>query len=332
MSPILPTEPELAERPRLHLPGTAGKAALEKRLDQAFRWGAWITALLVLVVLGSIMITLAVGAWPVFEKFGWGFLTSREWDPVGDQFGALPAVYGTLVTSAIALVLAVPVSFFVAFFLTELCPRPLRAPINGVIELLAGVPSIIYGMWGLFVLAPLMAERIQPWMAEKFSNVWLLGKLFDGPPIGIGMLPAGLILAIMVVPFITAVMREVFEVVPTNLKEAGYGLGATTWEVMWDIVVPHTRVAITGAVMLGLGRALGETMAVTFLIGNANNIEVGLFNSGNSIASLIANEFAEASGSLHGSALLALGFLLFVIAFVVLATARLLIARAEKKS
>jgi phosphate transport system permease protein len=287
-------------------------------------------ALLVLIVLGTIMMTLLVGSLPVAQKLGLSFLTSSEWDPVSGQFGALPAIYGTLVTSFIALAIAVPISFFIAFFLTELCPAKLRATLNGVIELLAGIPSIIYGMWGLFVLAPLLSTHVQPALTKWFAHTWLLRDIFAGPPIGIGFLPAALILAIMIIPFITAVMREVFEVVPKTLKEAGYGLGSTTWEVMWDIVLPYTRVAIMGGVMLGLGRALGETMAVTFMIGNANNVSLGLFNSGNSIASVIANEFAEAADPLHSSALIALGFLLFVIAFIVLACARMLIRRVGK--
>lgn len=287
-------------------------------------------ALLVLGVLGAIMLTLVVGAAPLLHKLGLGFLAGREWDPVSGHFSALPAIYGTLVTSFIALFLAVPVSFFIAFFLTEICPPRLRTTLNGVVELLAGIPSIIYGMWGLFVLAPLLADHVQPHLTAWFGHVRFLGEVFQGPPIGIGFLPAALILAIMIIPFITSVMREVFEVVPKTLKEAGYGLGATTWEVVWDIVLPYTRVAIMGGVMLGLGRALGETMAVTFMIGNANNIDIGLFNSGNSIASVIANEFAEAADPMHSSALVALGLILFVIAFGVLAVARLLIARAGR--
>jgi len=302
-----------------------------RQRDKRFRWLVLGMALLVLVVLGAIMTTLLAGAAPVFEKFGLGFLTGSDWNPVTDEFGALPAIYGTLVTSIIALLLAVPVSFFIAFFLTTLCPHRLRAPINGVIELLAGIPSIIYGMWGLFVLAPLLAEHVQPLLNEWFGGIWLLGAIFQGPPIGIGMLPAAIILAIMITPFITAIMREVFEVVPQGLKEAGYGLGATTWEVMWDIVLPYTRVAVMGGIMLGLGRALGETMAVTFMIGNSNNITAGLFNAGNSIASVIANEFAEASSDMHVSALIALGFVLFVIAFGVLAVARLMILHVERR-
>ena len=297
-----------------------------------FRLMILFAAVLVLIVLGAIMVTLTVGSLPILKELGLGFLTSQEWDPVSGKFGALPAVYGTLVTSFIALLIAVPISFFIAFFLTELCPHRLRSTINGVIELLAGIPSIIYGMWGLFVLAPLLADYVQPALNDWFGNVWLLGKIFQGPPIGVGMLPASLILAVMVTPFITSVMREVFDVVPPTLKEGGYGIGATKWEVTWDIVLPYTRVAIMGGVMLGLGRALGETMAVTFMIGNANNIDIGLFNPGNSIASVIANEFAEASTPEHSGALIALGLILFVIAFIVLAFARALIRRVERRS
>ena len=302
----------------------------ENGRNARFRLLILFAAVMVLLVLGAIMATLLIGSLPVLDKLGLGFLTSQEWDPVSGHFGALPAVYGTLVTSLIALLIAVPISFFIAFFLTELCPHRLRATINGVIELLAGIPSIIYGMWGLFVLAPLLADYVQPALNDWFGHVWLLGRIFQGPPIGVGMLPASLILAVMVTPFITSVMREVFDVVPPTLKEGGYGLGATTWEVTWDIVLPYTRVAIMGGVMLGLGRALGETMAVTFMIGNANNIDIGLFNPGNSIASVIANEFAEAGSPEHSGALIALGLILFVIAFVVLAIARALIRQTGR--
>ena len=302
----------------------------EGRRDTRFFVLVLFISLLVLVVLAAIMGTLLVGSLPIWEKLGLSFLTTAEWDPVSEKFGALPAVYGTLVTSLIALLLAVPVSFFTAFFLTELCPQRLRQTFNAVIELLAGIPSIIYGMWGLFVLAPILSEHLQPFLNHAFKHVWLLRDIFQGPPIGIGLLPAAIILAIMIIPFITSVMREVFEVVPKTLKEAGYGLGATTWEVMWDIVLPYTRIAITGGIMLGLGRALGETMAVTFMIGNANNIDLGLFNSGNSIASVIANEFNEAASSLHSSALITLGLILFVIAFFVLAGARVLVKQVGR--
>jgi phosphate transport system permease protein len=302
---------------------------VENGRNARFRVFVLGVALLVLIVLGAIILTLVDGSLPVFKQLGLTFFTSSEWDPVADHYGFLPAVYGTLVTSFIALALAVPVSFFIAFFLTELCPHRFRTVLNSVIELLAGIPSIIYGMWGLFVLAPILADHFQPFLSKTFGHVWLLKDIFAGPPIGIGYLPAALILAIMVVPFITAVMREVFEVVPKALKEGGYGLGANRWEVMWDIVLPHTKVALMGGIMLGLGRALGETMAVTFMIGNVNNISLGLFDSGNSIASVIANEFAEAK-DMHMSALLALGLILFVIAFVVLAIARALTHQVKK--
>ena len=304
----------------------------EKARDVRFRWWVLGMAGLVLLVLGAIIASLLIGSLPAFKAFGWHFLISKAWDPVSNDYGALPAIYGTLVTSGIALLLAVPVSFFVAFFLTELCPRRLRGLVNGIIELLAGIPSIIYGMWGLFVLAPLLAEDVQPGLERMFHHVPVLNKLFAGPPIGIGLLPSALVLAVMIVPFITSVMREVFEVVPQNLKEAGYGIGGTTWEVMWDDVLPYTRVAIVGGIMLGLGRALGETMAVTFMIGNSNNVSPALFDSGNSIASVIANEFAEASDPLHAAALTELGLILFVITLIVLAIARLLILRVERRS
>jgi phosphate transport system permease protein len=308
-----------------------GLFSRERNRDRGFHFLVVALSLLVLVVMAAIMISLFIGSMPVYKALGWSFFSGTDWDPVSSKFSALPAIYGTLVTSGIALLLAVPVSFFIAFFLTQLCPRRLRTPINTVIELLAGIPSIIFGMWGLFVLAPLLADHVQPALDRWFHHVWLLKTVFSGPPIGIGLLPASLILALMITPFITSVMRDVFDVVPQSLKEAGHGIGATTWEVMWDIVLPYTRVAVVGGIMLGLGRALGETMAVTFMIGNANNISLALFDSGNSIASVIANEFAEASDPIHAGALTALGFILFVITFVVLAIARLLIARAQRQ-
>ncbi len=303
----------------------------EKARDARFRWWVLGMAGVVLLVLGAIIVSLLIGALPAFKAFGWHFLISQAWDPVANDYGALPAIYGTLVTSGVALLLAVPVSFFIAFFLTELCPRRLRGIVNGIIELLAGIPSIIYGMWGLFVLAPLLAEYVQPGLMHVCRHIPGLDRIFRGPPIGIGLLPSALVLAVMVVPFITSVMREVFEVVPQNLKEAGYGIGSTTWEVMWDVVLPYTRVAIVGGIMLGLGRALGETMAVTFMIGNSNNVSSALFDSGNSIASVIANEFAEASDPIHAAALTELGLILFVITLIVLAVARLLILRVERR-
>jgi phosphate transport system permease protein len=298
--------------------------------DVYFGRAMMLAALAVLFTLGTIIVTLAIGAEPIFKQQGLGFFINRDWDPVNALFGALPAIYGTLVTSFIALLLAVPVSFLIAIFLTELCPARLRTIYTGLIELLAGIPSIIYGMWGLFVLAPLLADHVQPVLNHWFAHVPWLNKIFSGPPIGIGLLPAGLILAIMIIPLITSVMRDVFDVVPSTLKEGGYGIGATRWEVIRDIVLPYTRVPIFGGIMLGLGRALGETMAVTFMIGNANVIEPGLFNPGNSIASVIANEFAEAANPMHLSALIALGLILFLIAFVVLIIARVLIKHASR--
>ena len=295
--------------------------------DRAFRG---ITRFFALAVLGTVLamvISLFEGAWPALEKFGFGFLTSTEWNPVTEQFGAAVAIFGTLVTSIIALIIAVPVSFGIAVFITELAPIWLKRPIGIAVELLAAVPSIIYGMWGLFVFAPLFADHVQPWLTDHLSSVPVLGALVDGPPMGIGMFTAGLILAIMILPFITAVMRDVFEVVPDVLKESAYGLGATTWEVVRSVVLPYTKVGVVGGIMLGLGRALGETMAVTFVIGNAHSISSSLFMPGNTISSTLANEFTEAVGDMYTSSLIALGLVLFLITFVVLALAKLLLMR-----
>jgi phosphate transport system permease protein len=264
---------------------------------------------------------------PAIDKFGLGFLSSSEWNPVTENFGALVAIFGTLVTSAIALIIAVPVSFGIALFITQLAPHWLKRPIGTAIELLAAIPSIIYGMWGLFVFAPLFADHVQPWVSEHIGGWPLVGFLFQGPPMGIGMFTAGLILAIMVLPFITAVMRDVFEVVPRVLKESAYGLGATTWEVVWKIVLPYTKIGVVGGIMLGLGRALGETMAVTFVIGNAHEINASLFMPGNTIASALANEFNEAVGEMYTASLIYLGLILFLITFIVLALAKLLLMR-----
>ncbi|NTV10676.1 MAG: phosphate ABC transporter permease subunit PstC [Zoogloea sp.] len=281
----------------------------------------------VLAMLAAIVGTLLVGAWPAVKAFGPGFLTSSEWNPVTERFGALISVYGTLVTSAIALIIAIPVSFGIALFLTELCPPFLRRPLGTAVELLAAIPSIIYGMWGLFVFAPVFSEYVQPALAATLGRVPGLGKLFEGPMNGIGILSAGMILAVMVIPFIASVMRDVFEVVPSILKESAYGLGATTWEVIWNVVLPYTRVGVIGGIMLGLGRALGETMAVTFVIGNANRISPSLFEAGNSIASTLANEFAEASSDVHVASLIALGLILFFVTLVVLTLSKLLLLR-----
>jgi phosphate transport system permease protein len=296
-------------------------------LDAVFRNATRLTALLVFATVFGILISLLIGAQPALEKFGFSFLFSSAWNPVTEEFGARVAVFGTLVTSAIALLIAVPVSFGIALFITQLAPAWLKRPIGTAIELLAAIPSIIYGMWGLFVFAPLFADHVQPWISEHIGQWPLIGGLFQGPPMGIGMFTAGLILAIMIIPFISSIMRDVFEIVPPVLKESAYGLGATTWEVVWNIVLPYTRVGVVGGIMLGLGRALGETMAVTFVIGNAQRISASLFMPGSTIASTLANEFTEAVGEIYTSSLIALGLILFLITFIVLALARLLLLR-----
>ena len=287
-------------------------------------------AFLVLAILVAILASLFYGALPALKEFGAGFPFSADWNPVLDKFGGLISVYGTLSTSLIALLVAVPVSFGIALFLTELCPPALRAPLGVAVELLAAVPSIIYGMWGLFVFAPLFADYIQPLLSGTLGQLPFVGVLFQGPQNGIGILSAGLILAVMVIPFIASVMRDVFEVVPGILKESAYGLGATTWEVVWNVVLPYTRVGVIGGVMLGLGRALGETMAVTFVIGNAHRISPSLYEAGNSIASTLANEFAEAASDLHVASLIALGLILFFVTFVVLAISKVLLMRMQR--
>ncbi len=284
-------------------------------------------ALLVLAALVGILISLAIEAAPTFREFGVAFLWTDIWSVPDDQYGALAAIYGTMVTSAIALLIAVPVSFGIALFLTETCPVWLRRPLGTAIELLAGVPSIIYGIWGMFIFAPLFAEHVQPHLQTMFGNVPVIGGWFAGPPIGIGILTAGIVLSLMVIPFVASVMRDVFETVPDILKESAYGVGCTTWEVVRHIVLPYTRVGVIGGIMLGLGRALGETMAVTFVIGNANRIVGSLFAPGTSIASTLANEFGEADPGLHIASLFALGLILFVITFIVLAISRWLIRR-----
>ncbi len=285
----------------------------------------------VLVVLMGIIVSLAIGAAPAFREFGFGFLTSAEWDPVNDKFGALIAIWGTLATSAIALLVAFPISFGIALFLTEICPAWLRRPMGMAVELLAGVPSIIYGMWGLFVFAPLFADHVQPLLKSTLGNLPFIGPLFQGPIMGMGIMTAGLILAVMIIPFIASVMRDVFEIVPAVLKESAYGLGCTKWEVVRKVVLPYTRTGVVGGVMLGLGRALGETMAVTFVIGNANELSWSLFAPGNSISSTLANEFAEASSPLHVASLFALGLILFAITFIVLTAAKLMLAGMSRK-
>jgi phosphate transport system permease protein len=299
--------------------------------DAAFRHLTRAAAVGVLLLLGAVIISLIRGSIPALKTFGFGFLVSERWNPVTENFGALPAIYGTVITSFIAMLIAVPIGLMIAFFLTELCPQWLRRPIGIAIELLAGIPSIIYGIWGLFVFAPFLQETLQPFLIKTLGLAPLVGPLFGGPPYGIGMLTAGLILAIMVLPFVTSISRDVFEAVPAVLKEAAYGLGCTTWEVTRNIVLPYARVGVIGGIMLGLGRALGETMAVTFVIGNAHRISASILAPGTTISATIANEFTEAVGDLYTSALIALGLILFVITFIVLAIARYLLLRIERR-
>jgi phosphate transport system permease protein len=299
--------------------------------DAAFRHLTRAAAFGVLVILGGVMVALVLGSLPALRQFGFGFLTSQRWNPVTENFGALAPIYGTLVTSAIAMLIAVPIGILIAVFLTELCPQWLRRPVGIAIELLAGIPSIIYGIWGLFIFAPFLQETVQPFLISVFGEVPVLSSLFAGPPYGIGMLTAGLILAIMVLPFITSISRDVFEAVPPVLKEAAYGVGCTTWEVVRHVVLPYTRVGVIGGVMLGLGRALGETMAVTFVIGNAHKVSASLLAPGTTISSAIANEFTEAVGDLYTSSLIALGLILFVITFIVLAAARYMLLRINRR-
>ncbi len=306
-------------------------AARQLIFERVFRSATLTAAILVLVILGGVALSLLHGSWPALSHFGLHFVTREIWNPVTDQFGALSAIYGTVVTSLIAMALAVPVGFGIALFLTELCPPLLKRPIGVAIELLAAVPSIIFGIWGLFVLAPVLQRHVQPWLIGHVGPLPGIGRLFLGPPYGIGILTAGFVLAIMVLPFIAATMRDVFDTVPPMLKESGYGLGATTWEVIWKVVVPHSRAGIVGGVMLGLGRALGETMAVTFVIGNAHRISTSLLAPGTTISSAIANEFTEAVGDLYTSSLIALGLLLFLITFSVIAAAQAMLRRLERQ-
>ncbi len=302
----------------------------DARHDRLFRWLLKACALLVLVaLLGAALATLWGGREVLFGH-GLEFLTSAEWNPVENRYGAWAPIYGTLVTSIIAILIAVPVSFGIALFLTEIAPTRLRGPIGMAIEMLAGIPSIIYGMWGLFVFVPFMADHIEPWINDHLGELPLLGKLFQGPPLGLGLLTAGIVLAVMIIPFISSVMREVFQTVPARLKESAHALGSSTWEVVWDIVLPYTRSAVIGGIFLGLGRALGETMAVTFVLGNSYDITGSLLMPGTSISSSIANEFNEAVG-LHRSALIALGFLLFVVTFFVLLLARLMLRSLKRR-
>ena len=299
--------------------------------DRGFRWLVTGAGIQVLVALAAAMLSMLDGGRDAFARFGLGFLWSDTWDPVGQEFGALVPIYGTVVTALIAMLIAVPVSFGIAMFLTEIAPKWMRGTVGAAIELLAGIPSIIYGMWGLFVLVPVLAEYIYPWIDANLGQLPLVGALFSGPPLGLGMLTAGLVLAIMVIPFVASVMREVFLTVPNRLKESAYALGSTRWEVVWDVVLPYTRSAVIGGVFLGLGRALGETMAVTFVLGNAHTLVASLLMPGNSIAATIANEFAEADSEMYRSSLIALGFVLFLVTFVVLSIARLMLRHLAKK-
>ena len=288
-------------------------------------------AILVLIILSGVIIALIQGSLPALQAFGFNFLIEERWNPVTERFGALAPIYGTLVTSLIAMLIAVPLGLLIALFLTELCPPWLRRPIGVAIELLAGIPSIIYGIWGLFAFAPFLQRTLQPFLIDIFGSIPVLSSVFEGPPYGIGMLTAGLILAVMVLPFVASISRDVFEAVPPVLKEAAYGVGCTTWEVVRNVVLPYARVGVIGGVMLGLGRALGETMAVTFVIGNAHRISASILAPGTTISATIANEFTEAVGDIYTSALIALGLILFAITFVVLAAARLMLMRIERR-
>lgn len=299
--------------------------------DKAFGWTVSTAATIVMVLLVSATLAMLWGGRLALETFGWRFLINDEWDAVGKQFGALVPIVGTLVSSAIAMLIAVPVSFGIAFFLTEIAPPWIRGPVASAIELLAGIPSIIYGMWGLFVFVPVMADHILPWLTTHLGDLPVIGALFQGPPLGIGMLTAGIVLAVMIIPFISSIMRDVFRTVPTSLKESAYALGATNWEVVWNVVLPYCRSAVVGGIFLGLGRALGETMAVTFVLGNSHRLSLSILAPGNSIAATIANEFTEADSEIYLSSLIALGFILFIVTFIVLAIARLMLHNLHAK-
>ncbi len=312
-------------------PTPAPRARSGPLADRLFGLAAKGAAIFTLGLLLAILTSLTISAWPAIAKYGLGFLTSTAWDPVQEEFGGLVMIYGTLATSIIALLIAVPVSFGIALFLTELSPSWLKRPLGTAIELLAAIPSIVYGMWGLLVFGPVLAEYVQTPLQAAFTGVPYLGAFVSGPPVGIGILSAGIILAIMIIPFISAVMRDVFEVTPPMLKESAYGLGATTWEVVYKIVLPFTKTGVIGGIMLGLGRAIGETMAVTFVIGNFNQLDsLSLFQAANSITSALANEFAEAGEGLHQAALMYLGLVLFFITFVILSLSKLLLAQLRK--
>jgi len=300
--------------------------------DALFSGSTRFFGIVVLALLGGVLAALVLGSTLAFKTFGLGFITSDSWNPVTNMFGALVPIYGTLVTSAIAMIIGIPLSFGVAVFITELCPTWLKRPLAIAIELLAGIPSIIYGIWGLFVLAPFLQSTIEPFLIATLGHTPIIGPLFKGPPLGIGVLTAGVILAIMVLPYISSIMRDVFETVPPMLKESAYGIGCTTWEVVWNIVLPYTRVGVVGGIMLGLGRAMGETMAVTFVIGNSHRIAVSLLAPGQTISSSLANEFTEAVGDLYQSSLIALGFVLFVITLIVLSAAKVMLLQLQRQA
>jgi phosphate transport system permease protein len=308
------------------------KTGRAKAADKGFMRLTQLSALLVLAMFFGIFWALIDGAMPSIKAFGFSFIWTESWNPVKDSFGALAPAYGTLVTSLIAMLIAVPVGIGIAIFLTEMCPRALRKPIGIAVELLAGIPSIIYGIWGLFVLAPFLQQHVQPWLIDTFANVPGLSTLFAGPPYGIGILTAGLILAIMILPFIAAISRDVFDAVPSVLKEAAYGLGSTTWEVIRNVVLPYARSGVVGGVMLALGRALGETMAVTFVIGNAHRISASILAPGTTISAAIANEFTEAIGDVYTGALIELGLLLFLVTFCILAVAQYMLYQIERRA
>ena len=307
-------------------------AARQRLGERIFKGATLAAAVLVLLLLGGVAIALLKGAWPALSHFKLEFLTRQIWNPVTEKFGALAPIYGTLVTSLIAMAVAIPLSFGISIFLTELCPAWLKRPVGVAVELLAAVPSIIFGIWGMFVFAPILQRHVQPWLIENLGPLPGIGLLFQGPPFGIGILTASLVLAIMVLPFIASVMRDVFETVPDVLRESAYGLGATTWEVIWQVVLPYSRTGVVGGIMLGLGRALGETMAVTFVIGNAHRVSSSLLAPGTTISASIANEFTEAVGDLYTSSLIALGVLLFLITFVVISAARLMLRRLDRRA
>jgi phosphate transport system permease protein len=323
---------DIAARPDNMDARNAKWARGQSALDGGFRGTTLLFAAVVLILLGGVIVALIDGAWLAWSTYGLKFITTEAWNPVTENFGALAPIYGTVVTSTIAMIIGIPLSFGIAVFITELCPGWLKRPIGVAIELLAGIPSIIYGIWGLFVLAPFLQSTVQPFLIDTLGELPFIGPLFGSPPLGIGIFTAGLILGIMVLPYITSVMRDVFETVPPMLKESAYGLGCTTTEVVWNVVVPYTRIGIVGAIMLGLGRALGETMAVTFVIGNAHRIRPSLFAPGTTISAALANEFTEAVGDKYLSSLIGLGSILFVITFIVLSIAKLMLIRLQRQA